>query len=90
MKLRINEVDQTVSSKALAARKPTEHKEMIKAIKLAFSNIGQNLDGAAQLHEGIQVVTDDRGYTAEIILSLNRIIQYVKGRTTNPTNRNVR
>jgi hypothetical protein len=74
MKLRINEVDQTVSSKALAARKPTEHKEMIKAIKLAFSNIGQNLDGVAQLHEGIQVVIDDRGYTAEIILSVKNAV----------------
>ena len=74
MTIVINHQDKTVSSKALADRKPTAHTDMIRSIKQSFMNIGQNLDEVTALHQGIQVLRDDRGYVSEILLSVKNAV----------------
>ena len=70
---------QTMSSREIATLCDKEHKNVIRDIKTMLSNI----DGSILSHEYYQTLTDDRGYTSEILLNENLSINLVTG--YNPT-----
>ena len=69
----------TMSSREIATLCEKEHKNVIRDIR----NMLDSLDGSLLNHEYYQILTDERGYTSEILLNENLSINLVTG--YNPT-----
>ena len=69
----------TMSSREIATLCEKEHKNVIRDIR----NMLDSLDGSLLSHEYYQILTDERGYTSEILLNENLSINLVTG--YNPT-----
>lgn len=69
----------TMSSREIATLCEKEHKNVIRDIR----NMLDSLDGSILSHEYYQILTDERGYTSEILLNENLSINLVTG--YNPT-----
>lgn len=71
--------NKTMSSREIATLCEKEHKNVIRDIR----NMLDSLDGSLLNHEYYQILTDERGYTSEILLNENLSINLVTG--YNPT-----
>ncbi len=71
--------NKTMSSREIATICKKEHKNVIRDIR----NMLDSLDGSLLNHEYYQILTDERGYTSEILLNENLSINLVTG--YNPT-----
>lgn len=71
--------NKTMSSREIATLCEKEHKNVIRDIR----NMLDSLDGSLLSHEYYQILTDERGYTSEILLNENLSINLVTG--YNPT-----
>ena len=69
----------TMSSREIATLCEKEHKNVIRDIR----NMLDSLDDSLLSHEYYQILTDERGYTSEILLNENLSINLVTG--YNPT-----
>lgn len=69
----------TMSSREIATLCEKEHKNVVRDIR----NMLDSLDGSLLSHEYYQILTDERGYTGEILLNENLSINLVTG--YNPT-----
>ena len=71
--------NKTMSSREIATLCEKEHKNVIRDIR----NMLDSLDDSLLSHEYYQILTDERGYTSEILLNENLSINLVTG--YNPT-----
>ena len=71
--------NKTMSSREIATLCEKEHKNVIRDIR----NMLDSLDSSLLSHEYYQILTDERGYTSEILLNENLSINLVTG--YNPT-----
>ena len=79
MQLAEIQTNKTMSSREIATLCEKEHKNVIRDIR----NMLDSLDGSLLNHEYYQILTDERGYTSEILLNENLSINLVTG--YNPT-----
>lgn len=79
MRLAEIQTNKTMSSREIATLCEKEHKNVIRDIR----NMLDSLDGSLLNHEYYQILTDERGYTSEILLNENLSINLVTG--YNPT-----
>lgn len=67
----------TMSSREIADLTGKDHKNVIRDIRVILKEL--HGDGSDLSHQGIQVVTDDRGYTSEIRLPRREVEILVTG-----------
>ena len=79
MQLAEIQTNKTMSSREIATLCEKEHKNVIRDIR----NMLDSLDSSLLSHEYYQILTDERGYTSEILLNENLSINLVTG--YNPT-----
>ena len=79
MQLAEIQTNKTMSSREIATLCEKEHKNVIRDIR----NMLDSLDDSLLSHEYYQILTDERGYTSEILLNENLSINLVTG--YNPT-----
>lgn len=71
----LNQKSMTMSSREIAELCEKEHKNVLRDIR----HMLDSLDGSILSHEQYQILTDDRGYTAEVLLNKNLSINLVAG-----------